>query len=135
MPVILILGAVYLILNLMKQQNISIEPVDIAVDLQSGFPKIRVKTRIYNPSKLDLRITQINAVAVSKSIQLGTFFLDKVITLPGESNTFHYFEFKISPAALFNIKQIYSQGDNINISGYAIANGVKVNFTKDVKFT
>jgi LEA14-like dessication related protein len=135
MPVILILGAVYLILNLMKQQNISIEPVDVAVNLQSGIPKIRVKTRIYNPSKLDLRITQINAVAVSKSIQLGTFFLDKVITLQGESNTFHYFEFKISPAALFNLKQIYSQGDNINITGYAIANGVKVNFTKDVKFT
>lgn len=135
MPALLILGAFYLILNLMKQQNVSIEPVDIAVDLRSGMPKIRVKTRIYNPSKLDLRITQINAVAVSKSIQLGTFFLDRVIVLQGESNTFHYFEFRISPAALLNIKQIYSQGDNINISGYAIANGVKVNFTKDVKLT
>ena len=134
MPVLLVVGALYFILNLMKQENISLEPVDIALDLNSGIPRLKVKTRIYNPSQLPLRITQIQALAVSGGIRLGTFNMDRVITLPGESNTLHYLDLKITPEALMNLRQIYQRQGQINITGYAIANGVRVNFNKNVQY-
>jgi len=135
MQVLLVIGAVYFILNLLKQENVSIEPVDIALDLNSGIPRLKVKTRIYNPSQLNLKISQIQALAVTGGIKLGTFNLDRVIQLPGESNTMHYLDFKVTPEALFNLRQIYTKGEKINITGYAIANGVKVPFNKNVSYS
>jgi LEA14-like dessication related protein len=135
MPALIILGAVFLIVNLLKQENISITPTGIALNLSDGFPKLRVRVRIYNPSKLPLSISQVSAIAVSNGVSLGRFSLDRKITLPGESNTQHYFNFSLMPGVVTNISNILPAQRKINISGYAIANGVKINFTQDVSTT
>jgi LEA14-like dessication related protein len=135
MPVILVIGALYFILNLLKQENISLEPVNLALDLKSGVPRLKVKVKIYNPSKLPLRITQVQALAASNAIQLGTFNLNQVITIPAEATIDTYFDFRISVDALTNLKKLYLSGQPINVAGYAIANGVKINFNKNVAYS
>jgi hypothetical protein len=82
-----------------------------------------------------LSISQVSAIAVSNGVSLGRFSLDRKITLPGESNTQHYFNFSLMPGVVTNISNILPSQRKINISGYAIANGVKINFTQDVSTT
>jgi len=132
MPALIVLGAVFLIINLLKQESINITPTGVSLNLTDGFPKLRVKVRIYNPSKLPLKISQVSAIAVSNGVSVGRFSLDRAITLPGESNTQHYFNFGLMPGIITNINNILPKNRSINVSGYAIANGVKINFTQDV---
>jgi hypothetical protein len=132
MPALIILGAVFLIMNLLKQESVSITPTGIALNLLDGFPKLKVRVRIYNPSKLPLKVSQVSAIAVSNGVSLGRFTLDRAVTLPGESNTQHYFNFGLMPEIVTNISNIIPKNSKINITGFAIANGVKINFTQDV---
>jgi LEA14-like dessication related protein len=132
MPALIILGAVFLIMNLLKQESVSITPTGVALNLQDGFPKLRVRVRIYNPSKLSLKISQVSGIAVSNGVSIARFSLDRPITLPGESNTQHYFNFGLMSGVITNFDQILPKDRKINITGFAIANGVKVNFTQDV---
>lgn len=132
MPALLVLGAVFLIINLLKQENVSLTATGVSLNLNDGFPKLRVRVRIYNPSKLPLKISQVSAIAVSNGVSVGRFSLDRAITLPGESNTQHYFNFGLMPGVITQINSILPKDRKVNISGFAIANGVKINFTQDV---
>jgi len=133
MPLILILGAVYLLLNLAKQTNVSIEPVNISLNLNEGLPKFKLKLKIYNPSKLPLRITQISAIAIANNVKLGNLNYNNVLTVPPESTVFEYIDFRISTQALLEYKKVINNTmPNIQVAGYALANGVQVKFDKNV---
>ena len=133
MPLILILGAVYLLLNLAKQTNVSIEPVNISLNLNEGLPKFKKKLKIYNPSKLPLRITQISAIAIANNVKLGNLNYNNVLTVPPESTVFEYIDFRISTQALLEYKKVINNTmPNIQVAGYALANGVQVKFDKNV---
>jgi LEA14-like dessication related protein len=133
MPLILILGAVYLLLNLAKQTNVSIDPVNISLNLNEGLPKFKLKLKIYNPSKLPLRITQISAIAIANNVKLGNLSYNNVFTVPPESTVFEYIDFRISTQALLEYKKVINNTmPNIQVAGYALANGVQVKFDKNV---
>jgi len=133
MPLILILGAVYLLLNLAKQTNVAIDPVNISLNLNEGLPKFKLKLKIYNPSKLPLRITQISAIAIANNVKLGNLNYNNVFTVPPESTVFEYIDFRISTQALIDYKKVItSTMPSVQVAGYALANGVQVKFDKNV---
>ena len=131
MPLLIIAGALFLLAQLAKTSSITVEPKKIALNLNEGLPKLKVQLEFFNPSKISLRVTQLQAVATIDGIKFGEFSTDQVFAIRPETRTSQYVNLRVTNGVI-QLGKLLAQGKPVVISGYAIANGVKVPFTRNV---